>query len=232
MIARNGSDAHNNALWTCKCNCGNVVSVRAAFLKRGQMFCSKQCPRYLVHAQVDIQGKRFGRLVAMRWLRQDGKSRKAVWEFICDCGNTFEGWADNVMSGNTTSCGCVGVVSRIKHGRSQTLEYHREAHRKWAKANPAKALANVKRRREDFRRRIPKWLTKDHWTQINAFYRKASRLTVETGIPHCVDHIHPLRGKTLSGLHVPWNLQVLTVADNARKSAKIADDVCWTNGNV
>ena len=76
--------------------------------------------------------------------------------------------------------------------------------------NPAKALANAKKRRKDFRHRMPKWLTNEHWKQINAFYLEASRLTRETGIPHCVDHKHPLRGKTVSGLHVPWNLQVMT----------------------
>lgn len=232
VIERSGSDIHGNALWTCKCDCENVVSVRASFLKRGQQFCSKQCPRYHEHHRIDIQGQRFTKLVAMRRLRFTGTSRKAVWEFLCDCGKVVPLTADNVMSGNTTSCGCLGIASRIKHGKSKTIEYHREAHRRWAEANPAKALANVKKRREDFRHRIPKWLSKEHWKQINAFYIEARKLTRQTGIPYCVDHKHPLRAKTLSGLHVPWNLQVMTVSDNAKKSARLIDDVCWTNGNI
>ena len=231
VTGRNGSDRHNNALWTCKCDCGEVASIRGAFLKRGQRFCSKQCPLYQDTIRIDIVGKRFSKLVAMRRVSIAKDSRKAVWEFLCDCGNVVERTADNAQSGNTSSCGCVGIASRITHGKSQTLEYHREAHRRWAEENPAKVLANVKKRREDFRRRIPHWLTEEHWDQINAFYLEARRLTKKTGIPHCVDHKHPLRGKTLSGLHVPWNLQVMTVSDNAKKSARLIDDVCWTNGN-
>lgn len=225
-VSRNGSDAQNNALWTCKCDCGNVVDVRASMLLRGQRFCCKQCPQYQTHARIDIRGKRFKKLVAMRPISMADGSGKAIWEFVCDCGQFLESVADNVMTGNTSSCGCIGIASRIKHGRSQTLEYHREAHRKWAKANPHLAILNAQKRREDFRRRIPPWLTQEHWDQIKAFYVEAARLTTETGIPHVVDHIHPLRGKTVSGLHVPWNLQVITQDANLRKSARFTDDVC------
>ena len=225
VVSRTGSDRHNNALWTCKCDCGNVVSVRSNLLRRGQRFCCKQCPEYQEHARIDITGKRFNKLVAMRFIKM-GRGGKSRWEFLCDCGGIVVRTADNVQTGDISSCGCVGIASRIKHGKSQTLEYHREAHRRWANENPSKVIANAFKRRKDFRRRVPKWLTKEHWKQINAFYLEAARRTRETGIPHCVDHIHPLRGKTLSGLHVPWNLQVLTVAENLRKSARLIDDVC------
>jgi 5-methylcytosine-specific restriction endonuclease McrA len=155
-----------------------------------------------------------------------GQGGKAVWQFLCDCGKDAETTADRVIQKITKSCGCLEIENRIKHGKSKTLEYHREAHRKWAKSNPHLAILNANKRREDFRCRIPKWLTDEHWEQIRAFYLRAAKMTEETGIPHVVDHIHPLRGKTVSGLHVPWNLQVITRDENLRKSARFTDDVC------
>ena len=66
--------------------------------------------------------------------------------------------------------------------------------------------------------RTPSWLTKDDWKWIEWYYIQAQRLTKLTGIPHEVDHIVPLQGKNVSGLHCPLNLQILTKSENLIKS--------------
>lgn len=55
---------------------------------------------------------------------------------------------------------------------------------------------------------------------IQAVYREAARRTKETGIQHDVDHVYPLLGRTVCGLHVETNLQILTHAENVLKGNK------------
>jgi 5-methylcytosine-specific restriction endonuclease McrA len=67
---------------------------------------------------------------------------------------------------------------------------------------------------------IPPWLNDAHRDAMQWFYDEARRLTKETGVSHVVDHIEPLNGAHSCGLHVPWNLQVLTDTQNKRKKNK------------
>jgi 5-methylcytosine-specific restriction endonuclease McrA len=91
----------------------------------------------------------------------------------------------------------------------------------YAKDHPDKVCAYVGKRRALKLRATPSWLTQEHLDQIQALYAEAARLTRETGIPHEVDHIIPLKGKTVCGLHVPENLQILTKAENQSKGNRL-----------
>lgn len=64
----------------------------------------------------------------------------------------------------------------------------------------------------------PKWLTTEDIDAIKDFYVVAQMFKLYTGQEYHVDHIIPLQGKNVCGLHVPWNLQVLSATDNLRKS--------------
>ena len=64
----------------------------------------------------------------------------------------------------------------------------------------------------------PKWLTINHKEKIAIIYAWASTLTEQTGVRHEVDHVVPIRSRVVCGLHVPWNLQVVTAEKNRLKS--------------
>jgi len=90
--------------------------------------------------------------------------------------------------------------------------------------NRAQICAKNARRRASQRKATPPWLTAIQIAQIAEFYEIAAARTVQTNIVHHVDHVHPLLGKNFRGLHVPWNLQVLTDDENRRKGAQFVED--------
>lgn len=97
--------------------------------------------------------------------------------------------------------------------------HNSKAGKKWATNNKARRLASVRARQLAKRLRTPAWADKD---AILRFYEEAARLTRETGIPHEVDHIVPLQGDLVSGLHVPENLQVIPRSLNRSKQNRWA----------
>lgn len=100
-------------------------------------------------------------------------------------------------------------------------EKHKEAllHRKreFYKNNKAMYRAWWAEYRAAKLRAMPSWADK---TEILAIYREAQRLTRETGNKHEVDHIIPLQGKNVCGLHLAGNLRIVTREINRRKHNK------------
>jgi hypothetical protein len=91
----------------------------------------------------------------------------------------------------------------------------------YRKNNPEKFAALVSKRRSAKLNATPKWLTKEHLEQIEELFLCARMFKLYTGEEYHVDHIVPLQGKTVCGLHVPWNLQVIPAKENLSKSNKI-----------
>lgn len=89
--------------------------------------------------------------------------------------------------------------------------------RKWQIENPAGVAAHKAARRAARNGATPSWVD---IKAVNLFYKQCREISDETGIPHHVDHIVPLRGKLVSGLHVPWNLQIIPAKENLVKANK------------
>lgn len=66
-------------------------------------------------------------------------------------------------------------------------------------------------------RRCPKWLDSSQKREMAQFFIDADYIQNLTKTRMEVDHIVPLQGKNVSGLHVPWNLQILTATENREK---------------
>lgn len=88
----------------------------------------------------------------------------------------------------------------------------------YAKTNIHNIRQNKKKHKMSLLNNTPKWLTIDQQIEIDKIYEKARELSKLTGIQHDVDHIIPLKGKYISGLHVPENLQIIEHKENNKKS--------------
>lgn len=112
------------------------------------------------------------------------------------------------------------VIARAAARPKEERSKHRE---KYKIQNPElyKSLTSVRKRRH--KNATPSWVTKEQKLMMRQLYLEAMRLTKLTGERYVVDHIVPLINPTVCGLHVPWNLRVITQAENLKKSNKLID---------
>ena len=90
--------------------------------------------------------------------------------------------------------------------------------REYNRRNPEYKRFYAAQRKAHVKRATPSWLTPDQKAHIKRTYRLAQIMKEETGLDYHVDHIIPLRGKNVCGLHVPKNLRVLRADLNTAKS--------------
>jgi hypothetical protein len=108
----------------------------------------------------------------------------------------------------------------VRRCEQKNLDKKRLRINQWSKNNPHRKSSNEARRRAAMMRRTPQWLTEEDRWLIEQAYELALLRTQVFGFAWHVDHIVPLQGKKVSGLHVPNNLQVIPGAENARKHCK------------
>lgn len=109
----------------------------------------------------------------------------------------------------------------INNAATRPAHVLREYRNAWKANNKTQVLADNKVRRRKHREATPPWLTRKQKSEIRQLYQIAITMTQTTGEQYVVDHIVPLRGESVCGLHVPWNLRVITQEENLAKSNKL-----------
>ena len=133
------------------------------------------------------------------------------------CGEVKSACEDDYAK---VSCGAFNSTCRV---------CDRAKVKKWAAENSERAKASAaegwaRRYARKKRRTIP--LTELHKAQIKEIYAECRRRNKGAPRSWHVDHIMPLSGRDSCGLHVPWNLQLLPMEANTRKSNKIPIGNC------
>lgn len=100
-----------------------------------------------------------------------------------------------------------------KNNKEQAKKFREEYYEK----NKALFVAHTVKRNLAKLKRTPVWLTEFDELKIKCLYQVAAMRTKESGQVWHVDHIIPLQGKLVSGLHVPNNLRVITAFENLSK---------------
>lgn len=125
------------------------------------------------------------------------------------------GHVEKRFSQRGTCMGCSRSIALDVYRRDPALAISKV--RKWESENPDRRKYH--RRKGVAQHRAAKLQRTPTWANLEAI-----KVIYENCPPgHDVDHVIPLQGKKVSGLHVVANLQYLTVSDNRSKSNKYAD---------
>lgn len=103
VLERDRSDVYSAPYWLCRCDCGNVKSIRGTNLING-LTTSCGCRKHERRSE-DLTGKRFGRLYVLGFDHTDSRGR-SYWLCKCDCGNVSVPSRSALLGGLTASCGC------------------------------------------------------------------------------------------------------------------------------
>lgn len=105
------------------------------------------------------------------------------------------------------------VQARTDAYRKENIDKHRVYSKRHYEANKHQYRQKEMAYQIAKRQQTPEWLTKPYVTEMEGLYQFCQIFP-----EFQVDHIVPIKGKQVSGLHVPWNLRAITRGENVQKS--------------
>lgn len=114
------------------------------------------------------------------------------------------------------------ILSRVGAWAAANGDKVRAIKRSYQKRNPHLTAARQMLRKAAKANATPKWLSEAQIEEMRMIYLDAA---TRPGGPWQVDHIIPLRGKNICGLHVPWNLQVILATENQKKGNRWTEEM-------
>ena len=113
---KNKNNKNRGTWWKCQCECGKLITSESQYIRKGQIL-SCGCKRGIKHRADLKPGQIFGHLQIIKFAYTNS-NHAAVWECICDCGNTAYVTSYALQSGTTKSCGCKQSEGIISYGKS------------------------------------------------------------------------------------------------------------------
>lgn len=101
--------------------------------------------------------------------------------------------------------------------RESNVEKIKEASKSYKQKNRPKLSRLQIEREQKIKQACPSWVTKEDKKWMDEIYKASKQIKDQYGVDTAVDHIIPIKGKTVCGLHVPWNLRVVTRSYNSQK---------------
>lgn len=120
------------------------------------------------------------------------------------------------LTGKKQKSQIVKWLSKKRFRFAVSADGHARVDKRYLPIHKGKAAFSASKRRTAKLQRTPKWCDED---AIKRLHIEAATVSKKTGILHHVDHIIPLQGRLVSGLHVPENLQIIPADQNFKKSA-------------
>ena len=114
IVIGRGEANKRNTIWICRCDCGAECTATTNDLTRGHKKSCGCLKRQSDKHITDLIGKTFGRLTVIKF--KGIKNHRAIWRCRCVCGRYTDVRSNDLLSGNTKSCGCWGKHRALYDG--------------------------------------------------------------------------------------------------------------------